>query len=551
MPNTLENLKKQAKRWLKALRADDVRARERLLRAYPDAPSKPGLRDVQHALARERGVESWIALTQTPQDLVSSFLHYACWDHHAHGHATHDMQQSAAGNLLRLHPELATYDLYTAVVCGNVEEVRRILNERPQAARESGGTLKWTPLLYLCYGRVPVPPARDHALEIAEGLLDNGADPNAYYPAGESKYTALVGVAGEGEQDAYPHPRFKELYRLLLRRGADPYYMQVLYNTHFHGNVLWWLQLTLEQTGKIEWDKLDMGGYGSASRFLFRIVTDRGDKALAEWMLRNGADPNPRAATARALSKRSVYEDAIFHGYPEIAALLVQYGAKPVELVLTDVEAFLSACFRLDRETAKQLLKQHPEFRQSPHAMFAAAKHNRPDVLELLVDLGFSIEIEDNQKQRPLHKAAAHNALRAAKFLLERGAEPDPKETNWGATPIGFASYGQKREMVELLASYSSAIWTLTFNGMIGRVGELLDQSPDMVNAKTPNNLSLFWWLPNAEDAALDMADLLLARGGDPSSPAADGSTAADYAYKRGMRRLAERLERAPAAKVP
>ena len=50
--STLENLRKSARRWLKALRADDADAHARLRRADPNAPSSPALRDVQHALAR-------------------------------------------------------------------------------------------------------------------------------------------------------------------------------------------------------------------------------------------------------------------------------------------------------------------------------------------------------------------------------------------------------------------------------------------------------------------------------------------------------------------
>jgi uncharacterized protein len=53
--HTLDNLRKTAKRWLRALRANEAEARARLARAYPGAPDEPGLRDVQHALARERG----------------------------------------------------------------------------------------------------------------------------------------------------------------------------------------------------------------------------------------------------------------------------------------------------------------------------------------------------------------------------------------------------------------------------------------------------------------------------------------------------------------
>lgn len=59
---TLDNLKKEAKRWLKALRANDEEARLRLQRAWSNAPAEPRLRDVQHALALEHDLASWAAL---------------------------------------------------------------------------------------------------------------------------------------------------------------------------------------------------------------------------------------------------------------------------------------------------------------------------------------------------------------------------------------------------------------------------------------------------------------------------------------------------------
>jgi hypothetical protein len=62
---SLENLRKEAKRWLKQLRAADSDARARLERVYPAAPASPVLRDVQHALALELGQENWITLKQT------------------------------------------------------------------------------------------------------------------------------------------------------------------------------------------------------------------------------------------------------------------------------------------------------------------------------------------------------------------------------------------------------------------------------------------------------------------------------------------------------
>ncbi|MEI9890782.1 MAG: hypothetical protein WDN45_09555, partial [Caulobacteraceae bacterium] len=55
---------------LKALRADDPAAKDRLRAIWPGAPAEPGLRDVQHGLAREYGQESWIALKQALDDLA-------------------------------------------------------------------------------------------------------------------------------------------------------------------------------------------------------------------------------------------------------------------------------------------------------------------------------------------------------------------------------------------------------------------------------------------------------------------------------------------------
>src|SRR5689334_9933237 len=60
----LGSLRKEAKRWLAALRAHDPDARARLDRAVPNAPAAPALRDVQLALAREHGFTGWAALKE-------------------------------------------------------------------------------------------------------------------------------------------------------------------------------------------------------------------------------------------------------------------------------------------------------------------------------------------------------------------------------------------------------------------------------------------------------------------------------------------------------
>ena len=69
---TLPNLRREAKHWLKALRENNQKARERFDRAYPKHAGTPVLRDVQHALAREHGLENWKELKLAVQQAARS-----------------------------------------------------------------------------------------------------------------------------------------------------------------------------------------------------------------------------------------------------------------------------------------------------------------------------------------------------------------------------------------------------------------------------------------------------------------------------------------------
>ena len=51
-------------------------------------------------------------------------------------------------------------------------------------------------------------------------------------------------------------------------------------------------------------------------------------------------------------------------------------------------------------------------------------------------------------------------------------------------------------------------------------------------------------WLPDDEARALDVVELLLAHGADPTVRSSEGLTAADYAARRGLEAAAARLPR-------
>ena len=578
---TLENLKKEAKRWLKALRANDDQAHERLRRVYPDAPPEPGLRDVQHGIALEHGLSGWTTLKQQlankrdgaePEiDRVAWFIDNACPDHHVRGATDHVRARHTAMRILRRFPDVAHDNFYTAIVCGDLEKVERGLAERPAAALEkysaSGpdraeprefvdpvkelGPKRWEPLLYLCFTRLPLAAANANAVAIARTLLDHGADSNVYFMAGDSKYTPLVGAIGEGEEDRPPHPHRDALARLLLEHGAEPYDIQVIYNIHFHGQILWFLKLMYEFSVKARrkadwddpnWSMLDMGGYGNGARWHLGIAVKNNDLELAEWVLQHGASPNAPAPSDARMSKHSLHEEALRLWHTDMAELLVRHGAVPSEFVPEDKDHFAAACFQLDGVAARALLAKHPEFLRSTEVVFAAARRDRADVVELLLDLGMSPEVEDREKQRPLHIAAYADSLRVAQLLIDRGAEIDPVESNWSNTPLGAAAYPQHARMMELLARYSRDIWELAYAGKVERVRELLREEPELAKVVANGHTPLMWLPPDDEGRAMEVARLLLTHGADPSLRNEEAESASDRAYRLGMFDLAELL---------
>ena len=555
----------------------DPGAIDRPFKAYASCESRedrwwpaPDCKPLEWATA-QRKVNAARALTErgagarTPDDVdhaerVFTFLQFACWDHHVHGKGDHRMYDRAAQRILAEDPSIARDSLYTAIVCGNLEAVQRFLAVNDRAARDRGGARGWTPILYLAYTRFTHPPTSENALAIARLLLDSGADPNDFYMAGDARYSALAGAAGEGEQDSPRQPYAAALVDLLLERGAEPFDNQVLYNTHFSGDMLWWLELVHNRTihtarglawNDPDWPMFDMGAYGSGARFLLETAVKTRNMALAEWLLEHGANPNAAPARDKRFPKRSLYEFALLEDLPAMAELLGRYGAsRPASaLSLDDHEQFLDACFKLDRDSARRSLLAHPDYKHSPAVLFEAAKRDRPDVLAFLVDLGFSLETPDPTGRRALHAAAATNALHAAEFLVGRGAEIDPRESTYNGTPIGWAAHGDKTEMVMFLSPYSRDIWTLCFNGFVERVGEILSEDPGRAQVVSRDGHTPLWWLPDDEAKAMRVVELLLAAGANPSATSQDGQTAAQWARRRGMRDVAARLEAAAFAR--
>src|SRR5580765_267977 len=363
--SNLEALRKQAKSWLKSLRAGDVQARERLRHAWPGAPGEPGLRDMQHALAREHDFVSWSALKealaelafarknldeQAAEFLELASLHYGIrpgtsdWDR---TFADHPSRWLYAARLLARHPAIAHHSIHSAAMCGDLAEVRHILSRRPSAATEKGGREGWEPLLFVCYGRLPVAEAGGNAVAIATALLDAGAAANVRMDQGDPGFLALTGAIGGGEFSQPPHAQARELAALLIERGADPYSPQALYDTSLGGDDPFWLEYLYdlsERRGEAsrwsapssQWPQTGMLDY------LLGNAVNGNQLVRAAWLLAHGA----RAQGSNYYSRRPHHTEAVLRGHAQMADLLAQHGASAQPL--GDHEAFIAACAGAD-----------------------------------------------------------------------------------------------------------------------------------------------------------------------------------------------------------
>jgi uncharacterized protein len=533
--SSLETLKKEAKRWLKALRAGDAQARRRLVAVTPGAPANPSLRDVQLALAREYGLPGWAALRTALDDLVmarrsnaerAEIVLRSAWGG----------DPAAAARILTRWPEITTNDFYIAVATGNRAEVDRRLATDPSAATRKGGPLDWEPLLYVAYARLP--DGGRHAVDLIRVLLDHGANPNAEFNDGwDNPFKVLTGVIGEGEGDKPPHPYANEVAQLLIERGADPYDSQALYNTSITRDDTTWLDLlwtASEQHHRlVKWREKawSIGGNVllNVLDYLLGNAVTYNHLRRAEWLLVHGA----KADGVHAYANRPLREEALIYGHTAMADLLVRYGAKAPSL--NGQAAFQAACMQLDRDAARRLVEQHPDCLQNPSPMLTATRQGRSDVVTLLLELGMAVDIADETQQRGLHNAVAGGSIDVVKLLVAHGAEIDRPTTQYGGA-MGFAAHFQRRDIAAFLAPLSRDVFNLTYLGMAERLRELFLKNPQLANAVAPRTgATPLFCLPDDEDGAAAIATLLLAHGADPRIVNREGLTAEQDARRRGL----------------
>lgn len=539
--SSLDTLKKEAKRWLKALRAGDAQARQRLLSATPAAPAAPGLRDVQLALAREHGLPGWSALREALEDMAlarrsrSEHVEIAL-------RSAWNGDPAAAARIMSRWPEIGCDNIFIAAATGNLTEVERRLAADPASATRKGGPLDWEPLLYLAYARLPGNDT--HAVNIARTLLDHGANPNAEFNDGwDNPFKVLTGIIGEGEGDKPAHSRAEQLALLLIERGADPYDSQALYNTSITRDDKTWLDLLwgqCEQRGRLaKWRESPAPSIGgkvpmNALDYLLGNAVAFDHLRRAEWLLQHGAN----AGGVHAYSGRPLREESLVHGHSSMADLLVRHGAASAPL--EGKAAFQAACMQLDRDAARAAAAQDPDCLRDASPMLTAARQGRADVVALLLALGMDVDVADETQQRGLHNAVMGGDIDVVKLLVAHGADVDRPTTQYGG-PLGFAAHFGRREIGAFLAPLSRDVFDLAHLGMTERLQELFAEDPVLANAVDPRaGITPLFCLPEDDDEAVEITRLLLSHGADPSLANRDGLTAEQVARRRGLTEAAD-----------
>lgn len=462
---SLEFDRKRAKRLLEAARAGDpvvlalfIALHPKFACSAPEALHGVALHDAELVVAREYGFSSWPRWKQFVEARLATRAEQAAFLTRAA--CSNDLERARA--LLDADPSLASFDLFTACACGDVESVKRALDGGAGAVG-GGGPLGWVPLLYACFSRfLRRDPVRAAGIvAVVRLLLARGADPSSCYlsPAGEheppaaqtclyaaagianhSELTRLLLEAGADVHEGAPDPgsgfeqlgtealyhasefRDTECLRLLLEAKPHPrrvsYCLGRVLDFDNEAGALLYLEHGAEPNFAVPWH--------NRQTHLHKAVRNRrGTRTLAA-LLEHGADPN--VPDARGVSP---YRYAIRRGSVELAQLLEAHGARtesvtPEDRALGQIASGIAESAAVARAIDKGFLA------------WAARREDLALVVRLL-DAGADIDSGDDMP--PLHNACYAGRIAAVQLLLDRGADLHRKNA-YGGDALQSAIYG-------------------------------------------------------------------------------------------------------------
>jgi uncharacterized protein len=465
---TLDNLRRSAKRWLKALRGGDPSARARLDRATPRAPAAPGLRDVQHALARELGFANWNALktgAAQPASPSLALLEGLVRDVLL---AHNDGDETALRRLLdHFGGELTIEELREGVATRLRDVPRDRLPEGPFSVDHAkllvalqAGFEAWADLV--------------HVLSPATDTAGDSTIPGPYVPPEGSGMIVPVEIAAglRVKMRDGNYSTTTQLWRMLAAcRKGDLSRVEELASSNAglilcDYNYMVPLHLAVREGHFSVASWLCERGAANPNYVTYpyretlpTLARDRGyddiARLLEEWYAReNTARPEEEGGEFEYVrdEQRVRFEKLVNVGArPEVETMLRERPELARDPLAHHGEGILSMPANRGNRAMLELLMRHGARVPDVTKWGAWYYFKRDDIAAFLIERGMNPRHMNVHHTTLLHDMAYTGEVKKATLLLDAGADIDALDEEFRSTPLGLAARFGQRNMVELL----------------------------------------------------------------------------------------------------
>lgn len=171
-----------------------------------------------------------------------------------------------------------------------------------------------------------------------------------------------------------------------------------------------------------------------------------GNIAVAKLLLKHGAMVDLKADRGDITPLVS----AIERGHEEFVQLLLDNGANMEEDCIDNQPPLLMA-IRQESTAAARLLRGRELVPYKTTPLSCAIKYGHVAIVQLFLDKGVDINLEDKQGRTPLVYAAENGHVAIVQLLLHKGADINLTDSYGGRTPLSYAAMKGHKAVVQLL----------------------------------------------------------------------------------------------------